>query len=142
MRPQINRLPATAGKGFAGAHIDRNRPIRFTVNGRVIPGYHGDTVLSALLAAGVDPLGTHEGYPRGLRTGPAPAIAQVGAPGHALPMERRPAPDGAEYRLIAHGPAPSLFARLFQPGRTLGLTLDSHGSLPRSWRAIKGRQME
>lgn len=142
MRPQINRLPATAGKGFAGAHIDRSRPIRFTVNDRVIPGYLGDTVLSALLAAGVDTLGTHEGYPLGLRIGAAPAITQVGAPGPSLPMERLPARDGAEYRLIAHGPAPGLIARLFQPGRTLGLTLDSHGGLPRAWRAIKGREVE
>lgn len=141
MRPQINRLPATAGKGFAGAHIDRTRPIRFAVNGRMIPAYHGDTVLSALLAAGVDTLGTHEGHPLGLRVSAAPAIAYMTAPDHALPMERVPARDGADYRTIVEGPAPGLLARLFQPGRTLGLRLNSHGGLVRSWRAIKGRHV-
>lgn len=139
MRPQTNRLPATTGKGFAGAHIDRTRPLRFTIDGRIIPGFHGDTVLSALLAAGVDTLGTHEGHPLGLRAGAAPAIAYMGRTEPALPMERTPARDGAEYRLVAAGPAPGLFARLFQPGRTLGLTLNSHGSLTRPWRAIKGQ---
>jgi sarcosine oxidase, subunit alpha len=142
MRPQTNRLPATAGKGFAGAHIDRTRPIRFTINGRLIPGFHGDTVFSALLAAGVDTIGTHEGHSLGLRAGAAPAIAYANATTHTLPMERTPARDGAEYRIIAEGPAPGMLARLFQPGRTLGLTLDSHGSLMRPWRAIKGQQQD
>lgn len=142
MRPQTNRLPATAGKGFAGAYINRTRPIRFTINGRVVPGYHGDTVLSALLAAGVDTLGTHAGHPLGLGAGAVPAIAYASTPALALPMERTPARDGAEYRVIVDGPSPGLFARLFQPGRTLGLTLKSHGGLVRPWRAIKGQQEE
>ena len=116
MRPQTNRLPASTGKGLAGAHIDRQRPIRFTINGRVTPGFAGDTVLSALLAAGVDTIGTHSGQPLGLRASAAPAIvytAKASAPEHSLPMERTPARDGAEYRTFTNGPAPSLFARLF-----------------------------
>ncbi len=145
MRPQTNRLPATTGKGLAGAHIDRSRPIRFTINGRVTPGFAGDTVLSALLAAGVDTIGTHAGQPLGLRASAAPAIAyaaKASAPEHALPMERTPARDGAEYRILTEGPAPGLFARLFQPGRTLGLTLETPGSLVRPWRAIRGEAAE
>ena len=54
MRQQINRLPAPTAKGFAGAHIDRSRTIHFTLNGRMIEGFAGDTVFSALLASGVD----------------------------------------------------------------------------------------
>ncbi|MET0436342.1 MAG: FAD-dependent oxidoreductase [Devosia sp.] len=145
MRPQTNRLPATTGKGLAGAHIDRNRPIRFTINGRVTPGFQGDTVLSALLAAGVDTIGTHAGQPLGLRAGAAPAIAysaKPNAPENALPMERTPARDGADYRIIAEGPSPGLFARLFQPGRTLGLALDTPNSLVRPWRSIRGEASE
>lgn len=145
MRPHTNRLPATTGKGLAGAHIDRARPIRFTINGRVTPGFEGDTVLSALLAAGVDTIGTHAGQPLGLRASAAPAIAyaaKASAPEHALPMERTPARDGAEYRIVTTSPPPGLFARLFQPGRTLGLMLDTHGSLARPWRAIRGQQGE
>lgn len=145
MRPQTNRLPATTGKGLSGAHIDRSRPIRFTINGRVTPGFQGDTVLSALLAAGVDTIGIHAGQPLGLRASAAPAIAyaaKANAPAHALPMERTPARDGAEYRIIAEGPGPGLFARLFQPGRTLGLSLDTPNSLVRPWRSIRGQEAE
>ncbi|MBO9588294.1 FAD-dependent oxidoreductase [Devosia sp.] len=145
MRPQTNRLPATTGKGLAGAHIDRTRPIRFTINGRVTPGFQGDTVLSALLGAGVDTIGTHAGLPLGLRAGAAPAIAyaaKASLPEHALPMERTPARDGAEYRIVAEGPTAGLFARLFQPGRTLGLALDTPNSLVRPWRSIRGEKAE
>jgi sarcosine oxidase subunit alpha len=140
MRPESNRLPTTTGKGLVGAHIDRTRPIRFTIAGRVTSAYAGDTVLSALLAAGIDTIGTHAGQPLGLRAGAAPAIAyaaKASAPEHALPMERTPARDGAEYRIVAEGPAPGLIARLFQPGRTLGLTL-APNSLVRPWRSIRG----
>ena len=140
MRPETNRLPATTGKGLVGAYIERDRPIRFTINGRIIPAFRGDTVLSALLASGVDTMGTHLGSPIGLRDSAAPAIAYAHGPTHALPMERTPARDGVEYRTVVNGPAPGLFARLFQPGRTLGLTLDANGSLVRPWRAVKGER--
>jgi sarcosine oxidase subunit alpha len=36
----------------AGAWIDRTRPLRFSFNGREVQGFAGDTVASALLAAG------------------------------------------------------------------------------------------
>jgi sarcosine oxidase subunit alpha len=36
----------------AGAWIDRTRPVRFSFNGREVHGFAGDTVASALLAAG------------------------------------------------------------------------------------------
>jgi sarcosine oxidase subunit alpha len=142
MRLQLNRLPADTGKGLAGAHIDRSRPLSFTLNGRQVQGFAGDTVLSALLASGIDTLGTHAGQPIGLRAGAAPAIAYrntgTGDP-QALPMERTPAANGADYVLVAeHAPA-GFFARLFQPGRTLGLSLDQHGkSLVRPWRSLHG----
>ena len=53
-----------------GTWIDRSQPIRFTFDGRPIDGFAGDTVASALLAAGeragfVSPL---QGRPRGVAT--------------------------------------------------------------------------
>ncbi|HLB40128.1 MAG TPA: 2Fe-2S iron-sulfur cluster-binding protein, partial [Actinomycetota bacterium] len=53
-----------------GTWIDRSQPIRFTFDGRPIDGFAGDTVASALLAAGeragfVSPL---QGRPRGVVT--------------------------------------------------------------------------
>ncbi|HEX2805622.1 MAG TPA: 2Fe-2S iron-sulfur cluster-binding protein, partial [Kineosporiaceae bacterium] len=36
----------------AGGRIDRSRPLRFTVDGRELTGLRGDTLASALIAAG------------------------------------------------------------------------------------------
>ncbi|KKB81271.1 hypothetical protein VW35_03910 [Devosia soli] len=142
MKQQINRLPADTGKGLAGRLIDRSRPIRFTLNGRSVHGFAGDTVLSALIASGVDTLGIHDDHAIGLRPGAAPPIAYTGSTGdalQALPMERTPARDGADYAIFAHDAAPRLFNRLFQPGRSLGLSLDGHAkSLARPWRSVAG----
>ena len=48
--------------------IDRSRPITFRFNGRSIPGYQGDTLASALYAAGITIFGRSFKYhrPRGL----------------------------------------------------------------------------
>ena len=52
----------------AGGLIDRNRPIQFKFDGRTYPGYHGDTLASALLANGVRMVGRSFKYhrPRGI----------------------------------------------------------------------------
>ena len=48
--------------------IDRNRPIAFEYNGRRIDAWEGDTIASAMLAAGVDVFSRSFKYhrPRGL----------------------------------------------------------------------------
>ncbi len=140
MRPQINRLPAGTAKGFAGAVIDRSRPIQFRLDGRIISGFAGDTVLSAALASGVDTLGERRDSPMGLTPRATPAISHASLandPQRALPMARTPAQDGADYVTLGvkrRGP----FARLFQPGRTLGLLLDDLHALDRPWRTVAG----
>ena len=50
--------------------IDRGRPLSFTFDGRSIPAFEGDTVASALLAAGVRVMGRSFKYhrPRGVMT--------------------------------------------------------------------------
>lgn len=50
-----------------GLLIDRNRPVSFTFEGREIQGFHGDTIASALLGAGVKVLSRSFKYhrPRG-----------------------------------------------------------------------------
>ena len=52
----------------AGGRIDRSRPIAFTLEGRQLQGFGGDTLASALLAEGVSLLGRSFKYhrPRGL----------------------------------------------------------------------------
>jgi len=53
-----------------GGAIDRNRPISFTFDGKIFAGYQGDTLASALLAAGVRLVGRSFKYhrPRGILT--------------------------------------------------------------------------
>ena len=41
----------------AGGCVDRNRPLRFTFDGRAYTGHAGDTLASALLANGVSVVG-------------------------------------------------------------------------------------
>ena len=52
----------------AGGRIDRERPLRFTFNGRAYTGFAGDTLASALLANGVIMVGRSFKYhrPRGI----------------------------------------------------------------------------
>ncbi|MCE2520981.1 MAG: (2Fe-2S)-binding protein, partial [Alphaproteobacteria bacterium] len=56
------RLPSSAGQ-----LIDRSKPLSFTFDGRAFAGYAGDTITSALLAAGVRVLSRSFKYhrPRG-----------------------------------------------------------------------------
>jgi methylglutamate dehydrogenase subunit C len=53
-----------------GGAIDRTRPISFTFDGKAFAGYQGDTLASALLAAGVRLVGRSFKYhrPRGILT--------------------------------------------------------------------------
>jgi sarcosine oxidase subunit alpha len=139
MRPQHNRLPADAGKGF-GSAIDRNRPLRFRLDGRLMSGFAGDTVLSAALASGIDTLGVFRKTPIGLTARANPAISPANLakdPQRALPMARTLAQDGADYVTLG-GQRPGALARLFQPGRSLGMLLDDHHALDRPWRTAQG----
>lgn len=58
----------TARRLPSGGEIDRSRPLRFTFDGKVIEGFAGDTLASALLASGQRVLGRSFKYrrPRGL----------------------------------------------------------------------------
>lgn len=140
MKAQINRLPAGAGKGFGGSALDRDKPLRFRLDGRIVTGFAGDTVLSAVLASGIDTLGTCNSSPIGLVPRATPAISHaslVNDVQRALPMARTLAQDGAEYvTLGVKRPGP--LTRLFQPGRSLGLLLDDPHALDRPWRGIAG----
>lgn len=136
----MNRLDAGT-KGFAGSGIDRSRQIRFRLDGRLISGFAGDTVLTAALATGIDTLGEHQGMPVALLPAAAPAIAHASHSANlqrALPMARTPVFDGAEFVTLNRGRSGPL-ARLFQPGRTLGLDLDGGQTLERPWRAVAGQ---
>src|SRR5690606_22646079 len=89
---------------LAGSAIDRARPLQFRLDGRLIAGFAGDTVLSALLASGVDTAGRRDRAALALSSRHAPAIAFSALAGDrqsALPMARTPAGDGADYVTLA-----------------------------------------
>lgn len=94
---QPNRLAADAAHQFGGIALDRARPLSFRVNGRRIAGFAGDTVLSALLANGVDCFGRLGDIPLALSDAFCPVAAPRGAkPEQALPIDRLPAADGLD----------------------------------------------
>jgi sarcosine oxidase subunit alpha len=76
-----------------GGHIRRDRPLRFTWDGRELIGFEGDTLASALLASGVDVLGTSAsfGRPRGITSAgleEASGFAQILSGGASEPLVR------------------------------------------------------
>lgn len=133
------RLGGQLPPEFSRPVIDRARPLRFRINGRSVPGFEGDTVLSALLANGVRAAGLFAGSPIALDDHTAPAIALAGTenrPELAMPMALCPAVDGASF--ITLGPRPdapaSLLGRFLMRRRnSLGLLYRSGSADPGSW---------
>jgi sarcosine oxidase subunit alpha len=137
VRDQPNRLQSRA-RHFAGSAIIRSRPIKFRLNGRTISGFEGDTVLSAVIASGYDSVGTRDGCPLALSLRHAPAVlplAHRDNPAKALPMERTPATDGAQYVTFGAGRLAPLGAAmaLIKPSRSLDLDLDDPGAMLQPW---------
>ncbi len=137
MKEQPNRLDSRA-RHFAGHAIIRSRPIHFRLNGRTMSGFEGDTVLSAALASGYDTAGIRGGWPLALSARHAPPIVPIAQRHdltHALPMERTPATNGAQYATLGAGSFSHLSAAVarFKPARSLGLDLDDPGAMHQPW---------
>jgi sarcosine oxidase subunit alpha len=147
---QPNRLPAADTHKLSGTEIDRSKPLSFRLNGRQIEGFAGDTVLSAVLASGVEAVGLRAGEPIGLTERFAPAVLPAGSaadPATALPMDRMPALPGLDLvtlgslreRIAAAGPLAKLRHLLVGPGRSLNLRLDDPALLGGAWRELAPR---
>lgn len=136
MTGQPNRL-AAATHQFSGSLIDRSKPLKFRLDGRIIEAFAGDSVLSAVLAAGIDTVGQRGGWPVALSARFAPPIIparRAGEAQRALPMAPVPVTEGADYLTVAdpaqrHG----LLGRILRPARSLGLKLDGGTSLAQPW---------
>lgn len=142
MTSNRHRLDASPSHPLDGRAIDRRRPLQFRLDGRVVTGFAGDTVLSAALAAGITTVGTRNGRPLALSLRHAPSIAPAVLakdPQRALPMERTKATDGADYVTLAHRPKRTALARLLRRGaESLGLDLDRTNALARPWLGMIG----
>lgn len=136
MKNQPNRLGTDRRHHLQGSAIDRSRPLRFRLDGRLVSGFAGDTVLSALLASGIDTAG-HRGGPLALSVRHAPTISFAALAGdhqRALPMERTLATDGAEYVTTARKLRGNPLLRLLgRRGRSLNIDLDRSDALARPW---------
>lgn len=137
MRDQPCRLGTDRPHHLQGSAIDRSRPIQFRLDGRNVSGFAGDTVLSALLASGIDTIGQRDGAALALAHRHAPTISFAALAAdrqRRLPMERTPATAGAEYITIAHKLRRNPLARLLgRGGRTLAIDLDRAEALARPW---------
>lgn len=120
-----NRLAAEVANGLGGAELDRKSPVQFRLNGRVIDGFLGDTVLSAALASGIQIAGRHGDEALALDESFAPLVSS--GKGGALPMERTPALAGLDLvtiglrrdPIVSRGLLGALRNRLLGPARTL-----------------------
>ncbi|WP_240232916.1 FAD-dependent oxidoreductase [Devosia lacusdianchii] len=135
---QPNRL--SADNRLAGTAIDHQKALQFRLDGRVIEGFAGDTVLSAVLASGIDTAGRRHEAELGLSARHVPAIAPVSLardPQQALAMERTPALADADYVTLPaasrSGGAADLLRRLRRPKRSLGLDLNRPDAMQRPW---------
>lgn len=137
MKGQPNRLGTDRQHHLQGSAIDRDVPLQFRLDGRTISGFAGDTVLSALLAAGIDTMGQRDGANLSISSRHAPTISFAAlATDHqrALPMERTPATDGADYVTTARKLGGNPLARLLRRGgRSLSIDLDRPDALARPW---------
>ena len=120
-------VPGQPRRLDAGGRIDRSKPLRFEFDGRPLQGFQGDTLASALLAAGVDVVARSFKYgrPRGIVGHGAEepnAVVQLGAGKAALPNQRATQIalyDGLVARSGASWRAAPLFARLARVGAGL-----------------------
>ena len=106
-----------------GSRIDRKATVRFTFNGRSFSGYGGDTLASALLAAGESLFSRSWKYhrPRGLVTSgieEPSALVQVERGAHTIPNAKMPEVELYEglYAESVNG-WPGLLSRLLSPNR-------------------------
>jgi len=124
---QPRRLAADAAHEFGGIALDRSKPLSFRLDGRRIDGFAGDTVLSAVLAAGIDAYGRFGDTVLGLTDRLAPlAASKRGGP---LPLDRHPASDGLDLGTVGHR------SFSFRRGTALGHVIDGIVELP--WLRLK-----
>lgn len=142
-----HRLPADAPHGLGGSAIDRSKPLQFRLNGRIVSGFAGDTVLSAALASGIHVAGRHGDEAIALDESIAPPVTT--GRGSPLPMERTPALPGLDLATVGQRRDPiasrgllgALRNRLVGPERTLNHRFDDGGNATPSWFGAPAEQI-
>ncbi len=119
---QPRRVPADAAHEFGGIALDRSQPLSFRLDGRRIGGFAGDTVLSAVLASGIDTYGRFGDTALALGDGFVPLA--TGRRGEPLPIDRLPAADGLNLTTVGR----RRFS--FRRSHTLGQIIDGIPEVP------------
>jgi sarcosine oxidase subunit alpha len=117
-----HRLAADAAHNFGGIALDRNKPLQFRLDGHKVDGFAGDTVLSALLASGIDTYGRFGEHPLALTERFAPLARSKDGP--PLPIDRLPAVEGAD--LSTRGRTPFALGR----STSLNIAIDGVPEVP------------
>ncbi len=128
----MRRLEKIEGSNFISHQIDRNKTISFLLNNIKIEAFKGDSILSALLAFGINKAGNHRGFELMLDEYLNLAITHInpdGSTNFSAPISRMPAIDGAKY--ITKGASKdssrsSFFSKFLNPTPTsLNMDFDS-----------------
>lgn len=127
-----NRLAPGLTGDFGAPLIDRDHPIRFTLDGKLIDAFVGDTVLSALLANGIISVGRQAGSAVALDAESALPVVVDGSTDE-MPMALCPVFDGLKLRTVGAREKAAPLKRLFANAPIgLGHDLDIR-SAPGNW---------
>jgi len=97
-----HRFAKLEGALFSGNLIDRDKPLKFTLDGISYKGFEGDSVLSAIMGAGINTIGKKSGEAIALDPGFCPPVlanSNYGKPQTAVSMHRMPAINGLQLSL-------------------------------------------
>ncbi|MCF6327092.1 MAG: FAD-dependent oxidoreductase [Devosiaceae bacterium] len=97
-----HRFAKLEGALFSGNLIERSKPLQFTLDGVSYEGFEGDTVLSALMGAGINTIGKISGEAIALDPRFCPPVlanSNYGKPQSAISMHRMPAINGLQLSL-------------------------------------------
>lgn len=133
MKQPIYRLKASTDHSYTGRQLNRDRRIRFKLNGREFKAYQGDTILSALLANGIISAGQAGGSPIALSTALDLCVRYVNAPDEnasALPIDRTPVLQDMDLEVF--GAPANRLKSAFGSAKTssLKIDLDQSGCVP------------
>jgi len=97
-----HRFAKIEGALFSGNLVERNKPVQFTLDGVSYDGFEGDTVLSAIMGAGINTIGKISGEAIALDPEFCPPVlanSNYGKPQSAISMHRMPAINGLQLSL-------------------------------------------
>ncbi len=126
-----HRFAEIEGALFSGNLIERNKPLEFILDGVSYKGFEGDTVLSAIMGAGINTIGKKSGEAIALDPEFCPPVlanSNYGKPQAAISMHRMPAINGLQLSLTDFL-GKNITPKRANPGKILGAVFGGGQSL-------------